>query len=209
MMRRLCAAGIGLLIAAATASSASAGDANGNYIVRGIGARACADYLKAADTSPGEVRPYLFWMEGYLSGLNRLQPQTVDVSPVVDTAPIGLIVKNYCQTNPQLKFETAIARIMKYLSPYRIEAQSQMVQVTLGDATAAIRQSTLKWMQGQLQAQGLMKAAPDGLFGAPTREALVAYQKANKLKETGVPDVDTLTLMIQKASAAAGASGKK
>jgi hypothetical protein len=192
------------LLVAMAAGQAHASDPKGNYIVRGIGARPCSDYIKAVNTSADDVRPYLSWMEGYLTGINRLQAKTFDVSPVTSAALVGHMVRNYCSTQPELRFETAVAQLMNFFDPYKVPEQSQLVEVTVGDANAAIRQSTLKWMQTQMKAQGFFAGEPDGLYGASTKAALVAYQKANKIPETGVPDAPTLVQFVQKDSEAKG-----
>ena len=82
------------LLAVAGIPAAQASDPAGNYIVRGIGARPCSDYLKAVGQSPEAVSPYLSWMEGYLTGINRLQPETFDVSPVTSAAVVAQLVVN-------------------------------------------------------------------------------------------------------------------
>ena len=192
------------LLVTLAAGQAHASDPKGNYIVRGIGARPCSDYIKAVGTSADDVRPYLSWMEGYLTGINRLQPKTFDVSPVTSAALVGQMVRNFCNTQPTLRFETAVAQLMNFFDDYKVPDQSQLVEVTVGDANAAIRQSSLKWVQAQLKAQGFFTGEPDGLYGASTKTALVAYQKANKIPETGVPDAPTLVHFIQKDTEAKG-----
>jgi hypothetical protein len=209
LLRTAAAAALAL---ASAVPAALAADPQGNYIVRGIGARPCADYLKAVDTSADAVRPYLSWMEGYLSAINRLQANTFDVSPITSAAVVGQMVRNFCTTQKTLRLETALAQLMNSLHPYRVSAQSQLVEVTVGDANAQIRQSTLLWMQQKMKEQGHFAGTPDGLYGAATQAALTAYQKANNIKETGVPDAATLAHFIQRDSQAragtpAGAAG--
>jgi hypothetical protein len=194
-----------LLIAALATSDAHASDPKGNYIVRGIGARPCSDYMAAVGKTAQDVVPYISWMEGYLTGINRLQPQTFDVSPVTEAAIVGQMVRNYCSTQPTLRFETAVAQLMNFFAPYKVPEQSQLVEVTVGDGRAALRQSTLKWMQERLKAQGLFTGTPDGLYGVSTKTALMAFQKANKIPETGVPDARTLVAFIQKETESKGA----
>ncbi|MEN3975876.1 peptidoglycan-binding domain-containing protein [Emcibacter sp. SYSU 3D8] len=184
---------------------AHAADSKGNYIVRGIGARPCSDYMAAVGKSATDVMPYMSWMEGYLTGINRLQAQTFDVSPVTEAAIVGQMVRNYCTTQPTLRFETAVAQLMNFFAPYKVTAQSQLVEVTVGDARAALRQSTLKWMQEKLKAQGQFTGTPDGLYGNTTKTALIAFQKAAKIPETGVPDARTLVQFIQNEAQAQGA----
>jgi len=194
-----------LVIAGMATEGAHASDPKGNYIVRGIGARPCSDYMAAVGKSAQDVMPYVSWMEGYLTGINRLQPQTFDVSPVTEAAIIGQMVRNYCTTQPTLRFETAVAQLMNFFGPYKVAEQSQLVEVTIGDARAALRQSTLKWMQEKMKAQGQFTGTPDGLYGATTKTALLAFQKAASIPETGVPDARTLVAFIQKEAEAQGA----
>lgn len=194
-----------LVIGAMAAQSAHASDPKGNYIVRGIGARPCSDYMAAVSKSAQDVLPYMSWMEGYLTGINRMQPQTFDVSPVTEAAIVGQMVRNYCTTQTTLRFETAVAQLMNFFAPYKVSEQSQLVEVTVGDARAALRQSTLKWMQEKMKAQGMFTGNPDGLYGASTKEALLKFQKAAKIPETGVPDARTLVAFIQKEAEAKGA----
>ncbi len=192
-----------LIIGAMAAQSAQASDPKGNYIVRGIGARPCSDFMAAVSKSAQEALPYVYWMEGYLTGINRLQPQTFDVSPVTEAAIVSQMVRNYCSAQPTLRFETAIAQLMNFFAPYKVAEQSQLVEVTVGDARAALRQSTLKWMQEKMKAQGLFAGNPDGLYGSTTKDALLKFQKAAKIPETGVPDARTLVTFIQKEAEAA------
>ncbi|MBI1180331.1 MAG: hypothetical protein GC201_07215 [Alphaproteobacteria bacterium] len=93
-------------------------------------------------------------------------------------------------------FETAIGKLTVVLRPYKINQESQLVEITVGDANAAVRQATLKWVQKKLKERGLFKGEPDGLYGTSTREALTAFQKQMKIPETGVPDDRTLLLFM-------------
>ena len=47
-------------------------------------------------------------------------------------------------------------------------------------------------VQTKLQQAGLFKGSPDGQFNKATREAIEAYQTANSLRNTGLPDQLTL-----------------
>ncbi|MGE0665594.1 MAG: peptidoglycan-binding protein [Sphingomonadales bacterium] len=199
------AAAAALMFGVAATQGAHAADPKGNYIVRGIGARPCSDYMAAVGKSAQDVMPYMSWMEGYLTGINRLQAQTFDVSPVTEAAVVGQMVRNYCTTQPTLRFETAVAQLMNFFAPYKVAEQSQLVEVTVGDSRAALRQSTLRWMQEKMKAQGLFAGTPDGLYGSTTKEALLAFQKANKIPESGVPDARTLVAFIQKETETKGA----
>jgi His-Xaa-Ser repeat protein HxsA len=48
-------------------------------------------------------------------------------------------------------------------------------------------------VQAALMRRGYFKGDIDGVLGPKTRDAIIAYQKAQGLKQTGRMDVDTLT----------------
>jgi len=177
---------------------AQADDGNGNYILRGVGAQSCKSFVEAEQTSPEAVSPYVNWMEGYISGLNRFQHETFDAAPVIASSNVGALVRNLCSVEPDIRFETAIARLMAFFKPYRIQNQSQLIEMTVGDASAAVRQETLRWMQEKLTEKGLFSGDINGLFGSDTRSALSAYQQAQGLNVTGVPDTRTIMRFIQE-----------
>ncbi len=177
---------------------AKAGDASGNYILRGIGAQSCQSFVTAEQTSVEAVRPYVNWMEGYISGINRFQPETFDAAPIISSANVGALVRNLCQLQPDIRFETAVARLMNFFIPYRITAQSQLIEMNVGGADAALRQQTMQWMQEKLAEEGLFAGEANGLFGSDTRAALSAYQQARELPVTGVPDALTIMRFIQE-----------
>ena len=174
-----------------------ADDASGNYILRGVGAHACQDFINAEQTGADAVRPYVNWMEGYISGINRFQEETFDAAPVISSSNVGALARNLCRLEPEIRFETAVARLMQFFQPYRITQQSQLIELTVGDTSAAVRQQTLQWMQQKMADEGIFTGEANGLFGSDTRAALSAYQQARELNITGVPDAATIMMFIQ------------
>jgi hypothetical protein len=203
------------ILLALAGHAAQASDKDGDYIVRGIGAMQCKEYVQSVDgKNVDQVRSFLSWMDGYLTGVNAVQASTYDVSPITSTALMGQYVLHICRAEPTLLFETAIGQLTRVLKPYKIDESSQLVEITVGDANAAIRQATLIWIQKKLKERGLYKGEPDGLYTAATREALNAFQEQMKIPQTGVPDDRTMLLfmpevynLLAKAAKAAPGGG--
>jgi len=57
-------------------------------------------------------------------------------------------------------------------------------------------------MQQRLYDLGYLKTKPDGNFGAATEQALIAFQKKNKLNADGIAGASTLTLLNSKTTSA-------
>ncbi|MFN3231007.1 MAG: peptidoglycan-binding domain-containing protein [Alphaproteobacteria bacterium] len=192
------------LWASGVATQSMAADADSNYIVRGYGGQPCQAYLTAVTSSIEEVQPYLVWMEGYISGVNRLQTETFDASPIIPSADMGQLVATLCQQSPDAQFERAVLALLELFKPYRIREQSQLIEMTVGDTSGAIRQETMRWMQEKMIEKGFFTATPDGRFGPDTQLALRAYQRARELPVTGVPDGETIVNFIREDIQAPG-----
>lgn len=139
---------------------------------------------------------FVGWLEGYTSAYNRLSDDTFDVVPIVEGALIAALVRNVCTRNPDAAIEAVLARVLRDLEPHRIRSESPIVTARAGDRSIALRQETLRRAQVRLAEKGHYRMAPDGLFGQGTQSALAAYQQAEGLAVTGLPDADTLARLI-------------
>lgn len=185
------------------AGGAAAADGKGNYIVRGIGAQPCTAYLDVVKTNDAKaIGPFIDWMEGYITAANAFTAGTYDASPVIPPGNMGALLRNVCSNNQNTRLETALRGLLQQLAPYKVAAETGRVEVTKGDHTAVIRQSTLRWMQDVLKQKGLYSGASDGQIGPQVHEALGAYQKSKGLPVTAVPDGATVAAMIQDDVAA-------
>ncbi len=193
----------GALIAVAvlvfTATSAIAADRLGNYVVRGLGIKSCADYLEAERTSAEAVQPYIGWIEGYLSSLNRMQPDTKDASPLIDSSTVAILTRNICRGDQSLRLETALARLMLFFEPYRIRSNSDIVSVPTPDGGAVeVYFETLLWAQETLAAEALYNGPQDGTYTDSLRQALASYQETRGLPVNGLPDAQTLLALLRE-----------
>jgi hypothetical protein len=164
--------------------------------VRGAGAQTCATYTTILEEQRPETSLFLAWIEGYITGHNRLAEDTFDILPLLSPGEVAVLVRNVCRNDPDLRIETALARLLNMFAPYRVRRASEIMTVTIGDKTVSIRGETLRQAQEKLHEKGHYRMAPDGIFGPGTQAALRRYQEAEGLQQTGVPDADTLVRLF-------------
>jgi hypothetical protein len=184
---------VGLLFAA---SSAFAADANSRFALRGVGLTSCEQFLKAMQEHKENVLVAGGWIEGYVTAVNKFTPDTFDMAPWQSTqALLGLVSRN-CERNPQAGFFQIVDSMMKFLMPARLTAQSERVLVESGSTKFYVYQKTMKDIQEKLISLGYLKGGADGQFGPQTKSALEAYQKAQQIEVTGLPDQSTLFKLL-------------
>ena len=110
------------------------------------------------------------------------------------------MLRNLCSTKQEMKFETSLAQLLNALKPFRVQKHSRLVEVSVDDNFAAVRQETLVWMQSEMSALGFYSGEADGVFGASTQNALANFQSSNGLNPTAVPDADTVIKFIELAT---------
>jgi hypothetical protein len=199
-MRRILVTAIGLASVLSTSPSFAA-DAKGNFALRGLGAETCSSAVQRAQKD-ATFRGYLdSWLGGYLTAVNRLQGDTFDASPLMNTGVVTQIVLNVCaRAKGNLQLETVAADVIKSLQPARVRAASVTVDAKAGDRTIALRQETLVALQQALARQGLDKEPATGTFTAATSAALKQYQTKAKLPATGLPDAATIVSLLGSRS---------
>ena len=190
----LAALAVTLLLAA----SASAGDRLGSYVVRGVGIKSCAEFLKAEQTSTEAVQPYVSWIDGYLSAANRLQDDTADASPLIESGFVAILVRNLCRGDQSLRVETALGRLMRFFEPYRIRTVSPVVEVPADPVTLKVYEETLRWAQETLVRENLFDGEVDGQYTDSMRQALASYQEQRGLPVNGLPDAQTLLALFRE-----------
>lgn len=173
-----------------------AADTEGNYAIRGAGSFTCERYMTAVDSQSDDVRQFVRWMEGYATALNRLQPDTFDVSPLLETTAMANLILTVCQQIPEMAFETAVAQSLSSLAPLRERAESDTRTLTHNDLSVPVRQETLRRVQQALRSLGHYTSTVDGLYGPGTRRAITTFQENAGLTVTGLPDPDTLLVLL-------------
>jgi len=190
------------------APSVHAGDAAGNYYVRGFGSQSCARYLKERKARSAAYVAFRTWANGYVTSYNQFAADTYDAAANFDISAVAAMLANFCRTNQKSNFVSAVYAVTRELHKFRIEKRSPEVQVSAGKRKLRVFVETLRRIQEVLKQQGLYSGKVDGKFGKGTSAAISAYQKKRKLPNTGLPDGPTLIAIYREISAAGKGSRK-
>jgi hypothetical protein len=93
-------------------------DAQGNYVVLGLGGETCQTFLQAQ--SNGLDLPYRHWLTGYLTAVNKLTKDTVDMRGTTDTDGLLGVLEQYCIEHPLHSFSRAVEFLVTTLHPKRM-----------------------------------------------------------------------------------------
>ena len=90
-------------------------DAQGNYVTLGFGSEVCQTFLQAR--SNGLDLPYRHWVTGYLTAVNKLTKDTVDMRGSTDIDGMLGSLEQYCLTHRQHSFSRAVEALAKDCTP--------------------------------------------------------------------------------------------
>lgn len=186
------------LMLSCASTAAFAADSEGRFAVRNAGMATCQQFLDEKKAMSPKLNLYMGWIDGYISAANQFSKGTFDFIPWGNTPFLATLLENYCKKMPQDRFYVAVNKLMAAMAGKRLTTESPMVQATNGENKTYVYQVVLKEVQTYLQQDGFYKGTPDGEYGPATRDALLAFQKANKLRETGLPDQITLYLIYKQ-----------
>lgn len=193
-MRRLCALSVAAVITAA--GSAFAADDEGNFAIKGAGFAACPDYVEAYDSGSTDLLAYRSWLNGFVTGHNLLLPGTYDVAPVLSLDALSGVMADICRNNAEFRFAEAAVILIVDMEALRLAASSPMIELTEGDLTVEVPAEFVSRAQSALQELGLYQGAIDGIYGPGTRAAFSAFQEAEEIEVTGLPDTVTLVRLL-------------
>jgi hypothetical protein len=178
--------------------------------LHGVGAVTCGDVTNALLKGNVAIRATLSsWLMGYISAMNRLQPDTYDAVPVqVPDAVINMVV-GVCQKDANARVETAAYSVFHALASAALTAESPEVEMTANGQTTLLRKDTLIAVQKYLISEKLLRGDADGSFGPTTQTALTDFQKKQNLPQTGLPDPATIVRVLVEIPAQKSAPQKK
>lgn len=185
------------LLSLAAPAAAVAADANGDFAVFGAGARTCAEFRGLVDSKSADALLFIGWFQGYVSRANRAGEGVYSVLPVADANASATLLYRVCANNPSATLEGAADSLIQLMQPMAVGARSETVKVTDGTQTLDLWQSTMVIVQQQLALLGFYQGEADGILGPGTSDALLAFQKSRGLRETGIPDIDTLAAFLK------------
>jgi hypothetical protein len=186
--------GIGLAIG--LGGQADAATEDGSFAIRGIGGDNCRDFLQRLQSDERVPAVALSWLLGYSTAINRIEPDTFDVSPLTDPTAILRLVVSVCQRNPDALVDTIAHGVLSSLATARVTTPSPLVETRSGENVANVRRETLMQMQQALIRLGHLGGSPDGDFGPQTASAMQAFQEQQGLDVTGVADTATIFRLL-------------
>jgi hypothetical protein len=186
----------GLCLAIGLGGQANAATQDGSFAIRGIGGDSCRDFNQRLQSDERVPAVALSWLLGYSTAMNRIQPDTFDVSPLTDPSAILRLVVAVCEQMPDVLVDTVAHDLLQSLATARVTTSSPMVETRAGENVANVRRETLIQMQQALIRLGHLGGTPDGVFGPQTATAMRVFQEQQGLEVTGVADSATIFRML-------------
>ncbi len=184
------------LTALSFANPAQAADEEENFAVKGAGLARCSDYIEARQSNAPAFYQFGGWINGYLTALNQLKPETYDLAPWQSSDLLAGVILRNCRENPEKRFINTVSAMVASLNAQRLLTKSPLVEAHAGETRIRIYQELLRRTQEKLAESGLYRGEANGRFDQETEDGLRAYQKAGRLTETGLPDQATLLAMF-------------
>lgn len=196
-MLKTCTASLTVLLLGV--SSVPAATVSGQYATYAVGAQTCSTVLEAYQADQKAVMLEVSsWLSGYISGLNRLGEGIYDITPVMNHAPLALLTLRICENNRDQLYETVVNSALDVFAPLRVTEESPPVQTVRDDRIATLRESAIETLQAALASAGFLdNKSVDGVFGVKTSNAIISWQRANNVNETGLFDPLTIFVLLQ------------
>ena len=134
--QRHVSAGLLVVIALSASTTATAGDANGKFAVKGVGALDCDAYIRAANAGDRELAQYSGYLAGYVSAYNEHRAETFDLLPWQSMETLMLIMLRRCRQVPDSLFAVAVSDMARHFDAGRLE--ELIDRIRYGDGDSAI-----------------------------------------------------------------------
>lgn len=176
----------------AFAPLALAADEDGNFAVKGAGRLSCEQYLKIRAEKSRDYYITGGWIEGYVSGVNALQPKTYDATPWQTTELVLGLLARACEKNKEERITNLVNKYLSEVVNVRARTKTELLSVQSDGKGLLIYQEVLSMAQRRLEELGFEPGKTDGTPDARTLTALRAYQTKKGIKVTSLPDQLTL-----------------
>lgn len=195
-----------------------AADEDGKFAAKGAGRKSCEAYLMAKDNaqlsaqkptgenakehSLNDFRLYAGWLEGYITAYNQFQSGNYDITPWQTTELLMVLLARHCKDNPETRILSATNGLIQALFPARLQAESQVMEVTLLQHKSYYYTEIIFQVKKRLTQLGLYSGdVTQSTYATPEIQAMRAFQKKHGLPETGVPDQRSLTHLFLRMKA--------
>lgn len=178
------------------AAAAQAADAEKRFAIKGVGVAKCSTFVQAYDQRANDGFLFAGWLTGFITVLNQHVPETFDLAPWQTTDVLMLLMRDLCGQKPDEQFYRVAGGLVGLLSKDRLQTLSEPVEMHNKEHRTTLPKEVVRRVQERLKALDLYKGSLDGSYGSGMQKALEAFQKQNKLTETGIPDQQTLVRLM-------------
>ena len=187
---RSCSFLLSLLLFAPSLSNAA--DMAGKYALRGAGLTKCQVFLEAYAAKGPKAHVFYGWIDGYISGLNELSPNTYDRAPWQSTELLAEVVRRACTQAPNQYFFAELRSVVAAMNEQRMSVGQDKKVLEMGEDRAIVYPDTVERAQRALQALGHYAGEVNGAFDPATHQAIIKFQTAKGIPVTGLPGPITL-----------------
>ncbi|MDX1654208.1 MAG: peptidoglycan-binding protein, partial [Candidatus Competibacteraceae bacterium] len=132
-----------LLCLAAPLASQGA-DPEGNFAVKGAGLATCEAFLKERENKSNYYFMFGGWLDGYVTAVNQLVPETFDIAPWESTDALAALIENHCRRNPEDNFFMVANALAGTLMRDRLQQSSEPVEASVGDQKVMLYKSVMR-----------------------------------------------------------------
>lgn len=162
-----------------------------------LGLRPCGELIEAHEADKTLYAAFGVWIGGYLTAANAYEADTFDLTPwqPVELATAQITIA--CKQQEKATIAAVTASYVQYLKAGRLTENSPLIRLRAGERAMFIYRVVLDDIRARLEANGASITDPEGEYGNSFGKAVLAYQSANQLPETGLPDTRTLTRLFR------------
>ncbi len=185
------------LILLSWSPTALTASSEGAFALKGVGQASCQRFLDEREAQSSAYIRFVGWTHGYLSAYNQLSEATADIIPWQSAGLIDALLARYCKEHPEVQYARAVSALTVAWRPTRLKEASERIEVEAHGESVTLYKAILRRLQQSLADLGHYGGAIDGIYGPVTRKAIEAFQEANDLKMTGLPDQRTLYILFR------------
>lgn len=169
---------------------------SGQFAVKGIGHHKCSDYLAARAAKSSAYSNYGHYIAGYLTAGNRLLSDTVDLTSWETIDVVSAYVANLCRIRGDVFFAQALEGVAAMMMPNRLRGNAELVEVSAGGKSIKVYASVIARLKKALIEGNYFNGSIDSRFDQATIRALKDFQKSRDIPQTGLPDQQSLYLLL-------------
>ena len=133
-----------------------------------------------------------------MTASNQHLKDNFDITPWQNIRTLTLALVNHCDKNADMRFGEAVVRMTGSLYNDRLASKSELMPIEHEGKKHYVYKESMRRTQAKLSELGLYTGDINGEFNDATQEAIKTFQAEHKLKETGMPDQNTVFQLLRK-----------